>query len=222
MPTVVECPGCGSCYQVSDRAVEKGVRCQCGQRLGGPPPAADSPDLPVDPAPPEKSEPAADAAPAPVPDTSPAAIVRRVREGIARRDLPMREVIALMCIGYGGVATLWVLTGLPGAASMGIILQSVWLARLVFAVLVVVSGALILKGHPHATACAGVSTTLLCFLPICGDVIRAFLLMSAVKPGALLVLLLRAAIVYPIPVWIIIWAVREETAKEKAESEEMY
>lgn len=227
MPIELECAGCGSRYRVSDRAAKKRVRCQCGRMMGGPPPAAkaaDSPGGPIESTPPEVSNPRPDAvsAPVPVPDTSLVAIYRRVREGIARKNLPMREVVALACIGYGGLMALLLLAGVPALGPAVLIPFLDLLARPACAVFVAVSGVLILKRHPHATALVGLSTVLLCFMPICGEVVRAFVLMSAVRPGALLLLLLRAAVVYPIPVWIMVWAVREETAKQEAERDDPY
>jgi hypothetical protein len=110
-----------------------------------------------------------------------------------------------------------VLAGVPALGPTGC-MPMPGLTQPVLAALIAVGGVLILKGHPQGPACVGLSCALLTFLPFCSDVQHALLLLGAARPGALVLLLLRAMVVYPIPALVIVWAIREEDARQ-AESD---
>ena len=75
---------------------------------------------------------------------------------------------------------LLLVAGVPAVGSAVLIPLLDTVARPACAVLVAVSGVMMLREYPHATVFAGISTVLLCFLPICNDVNSAFLFMAAV------------------------------------------
>jgi hypothetical protein len=88
------------------------------------------------------------------------------------------------------------------------------ITQLVLAVMIAVGGVLILRGHKHGPACAGLSCVFLCFF-------RAWFLLlgllSALSTGELIgfvFILAGAVLLYSIPVLITIWCLKQEIAKE--------
>ena len=229
MPIVLQCPACGSRYEVHDRLAGKQAHCQCGavMKVPGPEP---EPGIPLrqeqvdrEPArpvatpsqPPQApAEPDEDAPPAP----GLAEALRELREQIRNRAVPLRSIVALLSILYGSIMALLSVAGVSLLGAFGC-MPFAELLQPILAVLVAVGGVLMLKKHPQGTAWAGLSCALLCFLPICGDAVEVFQCLSAVRPGALLLVLLRAVLVYPIPIFIVVWTLREETARQ-ADSED--
>jgi len=234
MPVVLQCPACGSRYEVHDKLAGKQVNCQCGAVIDVPLPEGAKVVPPrkeqVDQEPGEPAGPSAPPSEAPSePQSQPpeeialvpwlAAEFGRIREQIRNRDMPLQTRVAFLCILYGSIMALLLVAGVPALGSFPLMCME-RLFNPVLAAAVVVAGVLLLRGHPQGTAAAGISCALLCFLPICGDVFRVFMLLVEVRPGAILLLLLRAAVVYPIPVCVIVWSLREETAKQ-GESDEI-
>ena len=109
---------------------------------------------------------------------------------------------------YGVVAVLIVPLGLFDASGLIGLLQPL------AALLIVAGGVLILRDHEHGPAAAGLACAILCFFPLLSAVYRALQLMNDVQPGALLLLLLRTVLLYAVPVFIVVWTVREETRKQ--------
>lgn len=229
MPVVLQCPACGSRYEVHEKLAGKQVNCQCGTVIDVPLPAGVRMIPPqkeqVDQEPSEPTEPSAAQSepPSEVADETPlvpwlAAEFTRIGQQIRNRDMPLPTLVALLCILYGSIMALLLVAGVPALGSFPLMcLERIF--KPVLAVVVVVAGVLLLRGHPQGTASAGISCALLCFLPMCGEVVQIFTLLTAVRPGAILLVLLRAAVVYPIPVFVIVWSLREETAKQAASDE---
>jgi hypothetical protein len=206
MPIVLQCPNCGKHYSLPDDTAGRHAKCRCGQVIEVPRAASEKPDS----TPAESTDPIA--AETPPPETGdqppPSDAASTPPPGLDRSaELPMfkrvtqRGVVGVLSVLYGGVMAL-------------VCLFSFRLIGLFFAALIAVGGVLILRRHRHGPACAGIASGIFCFFPLVGAVSQAFSLLSAVRPGPLIALVTHAVLVYTIPVLIVIWTIREETAAE--------
>ncbi|HUT91681.1 MAG TPA: hypothetical protein VMY37_19435 [Thermoguttaceae bacterium] len=225
MSIPLQCPGCGKRYRFDDRMAGREARCPCGQTMKVPgsasktAPTSETSVAPRGNGPPDAGPQAAGSVAADrevlettVSDLAAADRGDKPPEKLNWRDLTPRIVVGILSIVYGAVAVLIVPLGLFDASGMIGLLQPV------AAVLIVVGGVLILRGHEHGRAIAGLSCAILCFFPLVSAVYSALQLMNAVRPGALFVLLLRTVLLYAIPVLIVVWTIREETRKEAESS----
>ena len=221
MSIPLQCPACAQRYRLDDRMAGREAKCQCGHTMKVPgsasktAPASETSGAPRENGPPDAGPQAAGSAAADrevrkttVSDLAAADGGDKPPEKLNWRDLPPRIVVGILSIVYGAVAALIVPLGLFDASGMIGLLQPL------AAVLIVAGGVLILKGHEHGPAVAGLSCAILCFFPLVSAVYSALQLMNAVRPGALFVLLLRTVLLYTIPVLIVVWTVREETRKQ--------
>jgi hypothetical protein len=220
-----QCPGCGKRYQLDDAAAGKQAQCRCGQTMHVPGPASEGPPAGETSGAGEASGPSSagpqaggsasgedDARQGTASDLAAGADDGESPERPRWRDVPPRILVGVLAIVYGAVAVLIVPMGLFQSSGMIGLLQPV------AAVLIVVGGVLVLRGHEHGPAFAGLSCAILCFFPLLSAVQRALALMGAVRPGALLALVLETVLLYAVPVFIVAWTVREETRKQ-AESD---
>jgi hypothetical protein len=126
----------------------------------------------------------------------------------------MRTVVGFLSIGYGSLATLVLLVRIAVAGPIGGVLNLFGLADIAIAVILVVAGVRTLKGDEHGPAFAGVCCIILCFFPLIGAVQSVLTAPPALRPGMFLWRLLRLLIIFPIPTFIAVWALREEIRKE--------
>jgi hypothetical protein len=94
------------------------------------------------------------------------------------------------------------------------------LADIALAVILVVAGVLTLKGHKQGPMFAGITCMILCFFPFVDAVMSTVTTPPALAPGMFLWRLLKLAIIFPIPVFIAVWAFREEARKEREAEED--
>ncbi len=225
MSILIQCPGCGKRYRFDDQVAGKQAKCPCGQTIDVPlpgsetSPASDAFDAPNETGPRGPRAQPAESSSAHREDLRSTVSELAAAEGGDKsrnrptwQTIPPRTAVGILSIVYGAVAVLIVPLGLFDASGMIGLLQPL------AAVLIVVGGVLILRGHEHGPAVAGLSCAILCFFPLVSAVYSALQLMNAVQPGALLVLLLRTVLLYTIPIVIVVWTVREETRKQ-AESQ---
>ena len=221
MSIPLQCPGCGKRYRFDDEVAGKRARCPCGQTIEVPArapdtsPASDAFDAPNESGPREPRAQPAESSSAGREDLRSTVSELAAAEGgdesqekPAWQTIPPRTAVGILSIVYGAVAVLIVPLGLFDASGL------IGLVQPLAALLIVVGGVLILRGHEHGPAVAGLSCAILCFFPLLSAVYRTLALMNAVRPGALLVLLLRTVLLYAIPVLIVVWTVREETRKQ--------
>jgi len=221
MSILIQCPACAQRYRLDDRMAGREAKCQCGQTMMVPGSTSETAPMsetsgtprangPPDPGP-QAAGPAADDREALRTTASDLAAADRgdkPAEKLNWRELPPRAIVGILSIAYGAIAVLIVPLGLFHASGLIGLLQPL------AALLIVVGGVLILRGHEHGPAIAGLSCAILCFFPLATALYSALKLMSAVQPGALVVLLLRTVLLYTIPVLIVVWTVREETRKQ--------
>jgi hypothetical protein len=230
MPIVLHCPKCGTRYDLGDDLAGKQAKCRCGQRIQVPLPAAEPAATPDDDTnqdqpgrPGAATESTAESLRSTVCVLAGAARPEKHPVMLWMQAVPMRTVVGILSIGYGSVMTLLLLGRLATAGSFGLwgLFDLFGLVEPFLAVLIVVGGVLILRGREHGPAFAGIACAILCFLPFIKAIQRAFLLLSAAQPGAFLWLLLRTALAYAIPVLIVVWAVREETRKQRESEQDL-
>ena len=230
MPIVVHCPRCGTGYQFGERLAGRQAKCRCGQRMAVPLPAsqpAASPGEDADHDPTGQHDSPGESAAESLPDTAsvlPAATADEPSGAVAWiRALPMRTLIGVLSIGYGGLAALLLLghIAMAGRYAMVGVFNLFGLADLALAVLLVVAGVRTLKGDEHGPAFAGVCCLLLCFFPVINAVQGVMMAPPALRPGMFLWRVIRMLIVFPIPIFIAVYALREEIRKEReAEQDE--
>ncbi len=230
MPIVLHCPKCGTRYDLRDDFAGKQAKCRCGQRIQVPLPAAEpaaTPEEDTDHDPPRQpgasTEPTAESLESTAPVPAGAARAEKHPIVLWMQAVPMRTVVGILSIVYGSLATLVLVGRLATAGSFGLsgLFELFGLLEPFLAVLIVVGGVLILRGHEHGGVFAGIACAILCFFPFVKAIQRAFLLLSAAQPGAFLWLLLRTAFAYAIPVLIVVWTVREETRKERESEQDL-
>jgi hypothetical protein len=224
MPVVVHCPKCGTRYQLGEELAGRQAKCRCGQRMTVPLPAArpaDSHDRDPEQAPPSQRDASSESAAESLRSTA-SILARAARDEPSRavawiRALPTRTLIGILSIGYGGLATLLLLghIAMAGPFGMGGVLNLFGLADLVLAVLIVVAGVRTLKGDEHGPAFAGICCIILCFFPFIGAVQSVLTAPPALRPGIFLWRVLRMLIIFPIPIFIAVWALRQEIRKER-------
>jgi hypothetical protein len=120
-------------------------------------------------------------------------------------------------VAYGALAAL-VLLGIEFLAFPNGVIG--WTADVVLAAGIAVGGVLILKRHEHGPACAGLASIFLCFLTAWGILWRLPMELIDGEFAAALAHLAFFLIVYSIPIGIVVWCLREETARQRRESEE--
>jgi hypothetical protein len=224
MSITLQCPGCGQRYQLDDHAAGRQAKCRCGQRMTVPVAAAkptDSHERDPEQAPPSQRDPSSESAAESQRSTASvlagAAPDEPFRAVAWIRALPMRTLIGILSIGYGGLATLLLLghIAMAGPFGMGGVLNLFGLADLVLAVLIVVAGVRALKGDEHGPAFAGICCIILCFFPFIRAIQSVLTAPPALQPGLFLWRVLRMLIIFPIPIFIAAWALREEMRKER-------
>jgi hypothetical protein len=132
----------------------------------------------------------------------------------------MPTVIGYLSVGYGGIAALVIFGRLAVEGHIGGFVNLYGLADLALAVLLVAAGVLTLKGHEQGPMFAGITCMIFCFFPFIDAVMSTITTPPALEPGMFLWRWLKVLLVYTIPVFIAVWAFREEARKEREAEEE--
>jgi hypothetical protein len=229
MVVVVRCAACGSSYRMHERLAGKKARCLCGEPLSVPaavvgsesPPQETKPEerpgRPASPAPRKDKPPKEAVAPAPSSADRDKSAKRR-----ARPAQPLGTVVGVLSICYGGLLTVIILGGLVLPSGLGpigllfsvgsLLFGIIWL---VLTVTIALGGVLIVIGHEHGAACAGVASGILCIFGVLPALGAAARVLSTGSLGGFLLVLIRTAVAYGIPICITVWCIRDEMAKEE-------
>jgi hypothetical protein len=222
MPISLQCPGCGKKYRLRDAWAGKRVQCRCGTQTTVPAPGADaaasSGEFQLDEQPPQPvpSGPPANPPPSTLPRDKEAIGPAPARRPGWRTRQPWasdkwRGTIGVLSVFYGSVMVPFVLISGLWFWPVGFVKL---ITQLVLAVMIAVGGVLILRGHKHGPACAGLSCVLLCFFRVWFLLLG---LLSALSTGELrgfAFILAGTVLLYSIPVLITVWCLKQELAKE--------
>lgn len=234
MTISLQCPACGKHHDLRDALAGKRVKCRCGEVITVAASAPESPDSfeedwiaealgqpfaatppPVEPAPDDSS-------PAPPPEPPQERANERELPERRRQETPneaqRRRTVGALCVLYGIVMTFG-FGAISYIGSFGIFGLFGWVKLLAFAqpflaVMIAAGGVMILKNDPRGPTCAGLSCLILCFFPAFTVVRAVSLSLLAGHLGKFLLLVLYAAVVYSIPVFVTIWCLKEEAAAQ--------
>jgi len=227
MPIPFRCSGCGKEYRVDETMAGKQATCRCGATTRVPSQGPEEGDVlpedwvadafrrPASAPPPPAPEPAM-ARPEPRVPPAPTAVEAPRSKG-PRRFKPLRghKLVAFACIAYGTIAAvLVVVLEIPRFPSRIIgSTTDVGLAATIAA-----AGVLILKRHRHGPTLAALASLFLCSLSGWGTLLSMLKALSANEFVAFLGNLAFFALAYGIPLCVIVWSVRAETAIQEDEA----